>query len=85
MEDITLIHGDCLEVLPTLADNSVEAIVTDPPWGLGFKYGTTKDVTKFSPSEYWNWFRPRYLEMFRILKLGGLMAIWQSHQYFKYL
>lgn len=29
MEDITLICGDCLEVLPTLADNSVNKIVID--------------------------------------------------------
>lgn len=31
--DATLILGDCLEVLPTLADNSVDAVVTDPPYG----------------------------------------------------
>jgi DNA modification methylase len=28
--------GDCLEVLKTLADNSVDACVTDPPYGLQF-------------------------------------------------
>lgn len=27
-----LIHGDCLEVMPTLPDGSVDAIVTDPPY-----------------------------------------------------
>jgi site-specific DNA-methyltransferase (adenine-specific) len=29
-------HGDCLEVMATMADNSVDAIVTDPPYGLSF-------------------------------------------------
>ena len=29
-----LIHGDCLDVLRTLPDNSVDSIVTDPPYGL---------------------------------------------------
>ena len=29
-------HGDCLEVLRTLPDNSVDAVVTDPPYGLSF-------------------------------------------------
>ena len=29
-----IIHGNCLEVLPTLDDNSVDAIVTDPPYHL---------------------------------------------------
>jgi DNA modification methylase len=31
---IKIIPGDCLAVLPTLADNSIDAIVTDPPYGL---------------------------------------------------
>jgi site-specific DNA-methyltransferase (adenine-specific)/modification methylase len=30
-----VIEGDCLEVLPTLADKSVDAVVTDPPYGIG--------------------------------------------------
>lgn len=34
--DYTLHHGDCLAVLPTLPANSVDAIVTDPPYGLEF-------------------------------------------------
>lgn len=33
---ITLLHGDCLEVLPTLAANSADSIVCDPPYGLSF-------------------------------------------------
>jgi DNA modification methylase len=32
-ESATLYHGDCLEVLPTLADKSVDFILTDPPYG----------------------------------------------------
>jgi site-specific DNA-methyltransferase (adenine-specific) len=33
--DATLYHGDCLEILPTLP--KVDAVVTDPPYGLGDK------------------------------------------------
>ena len=29
-----VLHGDCLEVLRTMPDNSVDAVVTDPPYGL---------------------------------------------------
>lgn len=29
-------HGDCLEVMRTLADNSVDSVVTDPPYGIRF-------------------------------------------------
>lgn len=32
----TLHEGDCLQILPTLADASVDAVVTDPPYDLGF-------------------------------------------------
>lgn len=31
---MNLQHGDCLELLPKLADNSVDLIVTDPPYGM---------------------------------------------------
>jgi DNA modification methylase len=29
-------HGDCLDVMATLPEASVDAIVTDPPYGIGF-------------------------------------------------
>lgn len=35
-EQWQVITGDCLEVLPTLAARSVDAVITDPPYGLGF-------------------------------------------------
>lgn len=31
---VTLYHGDCLDVIKTLPDNSISSIVTDPPYGL---------------------------------------------------
>lgn len=31
---VRVLHGDCLEVLATLPDASVDAVVTDPPYGL---------------------------------------------------
>jgi site-specific DNA-methyltransferase (adenine-specific) len=35
-QGVTLWHGDCLDVLATLPDSSVDAVCTDPPYGLGF-------------------------------------------------
>ena len=35
-ERVTLLHGDCLDVLATLPDASVDSVVTDPPYGLEF-------------------------------------------------
>ena len=36
MSNWTLYEGDCLEVMRQLPDNSVDAVVTDPPYGLEF-------------------------------------------------
>jgi site-specific DNA-methyltransferase (adenine-specific) len=33
---VSLYHGDCIEVMRSLPDNSVDAVVTDPPYGLEF-------------------------------------------------
>lgn len=31
---ITIYHGDCREVLPTLPDQSIDLVLTDPPYGV---------------------------------------------------
>lgn len=59
---IELIHGDCLEVLKTFDDNSVDSIVTDPPYGLSFM-GKKWDYDVPS-EEVWR-------ECLRVLKPGG--------------
>jgi site-specific DNA-methyltransferase (adenine-specific) len=37
-DEIRVIEGDCLQVLPTLEAGSVDAIVTDPPYGIVNKF-----------------------------------------------
>ena len=57
-----LLHGDCLEQMKTLADNSVDAIVSDPPYGISFM---AKKWDYDVPSvEVWK-------EAMRVLKPGG--------------
>ena len=34
MSEYTLLHGDCLEVMRLLPENSIDTIITDPPYGL---------------------------------------------------
>lgn len=41
---LQLHHGDCLEVLRTMPDASVDAVVTDPPYGLAFM-GSDRSLT----------------------------------------
>src|SRR5699024_8555367 len=59
---VTLYHGDCIEVMRNLPDNSVDAIVTDPPYGLGFM-GAKWDA--LPPGKDWA------EECLRVLKPGG--------------
>jgi len=44
-----IIHGDCIEKLKELDDNSIDSIVTDPPYGLGFM---GKDWDTFDKSQF---------------------------------
>lgn len=59
---IRLMNGDCLEKLKELEDNSIDSIVTDPPYGLSFM-GKKWDYDVPSV-EIWK-------ECFRVLKPGG--------------
>ena len=59
-----VIEGDCLTVMPTMDDACVDAIVTDPPYGLGFM---GKDWDHGVPGEaYWR-------EALRVAKPGCMM------------
>jgi DNA modification methylase len=57
-----IINGDSLEVLKTFDNNSIDAVVTDPPYGLSFM-GKKWDYDVPS-TELW-------VEVFRVLKPGG--------------
>jgi DNA modification methylase len=57
-----ILQGDCLQLMKTLPDNSVDSIVTDPPYGLSFM-GKKWDYDVPS-QEIWE-------ECLRILKPGG--------------
>jgi DNA modification methylase len=37
-EPVVLLQGDCLELLPQIEAGAVDAVVTDPPYGIGFNY-----------------------------------------------
>lgn len=58
----TVYDGDCFELLAALPDESVDAIVCDPPYGIGFM-GRGWDAAV--PSEKWA------RECLRVLKPGG--------------
>lgn len=66
-----------------LPDGCVDAVVTDPPYGIGFLYEGGKEEAD-TPEVYWEWLKPRVEEMERILKPGGFFACFQTQLYFRY-
>lgn len=73
MDKFTLYNDDCLNILKTMEDNSIDSCVTDPPYGLSFMgKAWDYDVPK---KEIWQ-------EVFRVLKPGAhLLAFFGSRTY----
>jgi adenine-specific DNA-methyltransferase len=42
-DDATIFHGECISVLASLPDQSVDLIFADPPYNIGKTFGTFKD------------------------------------------
>ena len=68
---IDLYQGDCLDVLKTLEDNSIDLIVTSPPYSDQRKstYGG------IHPDKYVEWFLPISTELLRVLKPTGSFVL----------
>lgn len=75
MIEFQVLNGDCRDVLKSLADGSVDSIVTDPPYELGFM-GKAWDATGIAYDQrVWT-------ECLRVLKPGGhLLAFGGSRTY----
>ena len=68
-----IIKGDCVEVMLKLPENSVDMVVTSPPYSVGIDYDTYDDETTIE--EYLefseNWLR----SAFKVLKEDGRICV----------
>ncbi len=71
----TIIQGDCLAVLRTLPDASVDAVVTDPPAGIAFM-GKAWDRDKGGRDAWVAWLAEVMRECRRVVKPGGHALVW---------
>src|SRR5271167_2823045 len=60
----TLYNGDCFDIMPTLSP--VDAVVTDPPYGIGFKYRSYDDA----PEKHYSLMR-RLVPLLTTISAGG--------------
>jgi len=78
-----LIQGDCMEVLPLIG--KVDAVVTDPPYGLGEKWsgggGSKRSSWRFDPSEAKEWDSAVVADLLPIVAAGRKAIIWGGHLY----
>jgi site-specific DNA-methyltransferase (adenine-specific) len=73
-----LVHADCLRLLAELPEGSVEAVVTDPPYGIGFGDETWDGGGLTDPGTFQRWSAAWAAEALRVLKPGGWMAAFGS-------
>lgn len=67
---INLIHGDCLELMKSIPDGSVDLVLTDPPYGT-----TACKWDSVIP------FEPMWAELKRITKKGGAIVLFGSQPF----
>jgi site-specific DNA-methyltransferase (adenine-specific) len=68
-------HGDCLEVLKTIPDCSVDSVVCDPPAGIAFM-GKEWDKDKGGRDAWIAWMQSIAQECLRVIKPGGHALVW---------
>ena len=69
----TIVNGDCIEVMKTLPEGSIDLVVTSCPYNVGIGYDTHIDT--LSMDSYWDWTKEWLSETYRLLKDDGRIAI----------
>lgn len=77
-ESVQLHNGDCLDVLPTLPDNSVDLVLTDPPYFKVKNLDWDKQWSK--PKDFLEWLDIVLGEFHRVLKPNGSLYLFASPQ-----
>ena len=67
-----IICGDCLEIMKRYKDNSIDCIITDPPYGVNFcsNHTNRKDYIKNDSFKDWLDILPHFLKEFKRVLTG---------------
>jgi site-specific DNA-methyltransferase (adenine-specific) len=80
---ISIIFGDCIDVIRDIDANSVDLIVTDPPYNLSKDYGNNGDNLNYD--EYMAFSRKWLSEAKRVLKPSGTIYLFMGVRYISYI
>lgn len=72
---VTLHQGDCLDVMRGMEADSVDAVVTDPPAGIGFM-GRSWDKDRGGRQQWVAWLAEIMTECHRVMKPGAYALVW---------
>lgn len=73
MNNVDIRNGDCIELIKTIEDSTVDAVITSPPYNFGLEYGEYSDEKEWG--RYFDWLDTLWKECFRVLKCGGRLII----------
>jgi DNA modification methylase len=76
---------DCLEYLKSLPDNSIDLVLTDPPYFLGYDNGKGWDSQWNSDQDYLDWCESWTKECARVLKPNRMMCVFGTLKYDTFL
>jgi site-specific DNA-methyltransferase (adenine-specific) len=68
-----IINGDCIEVMKTLPEGSVDLMISSPPYNVGINYDTHIDTLDMDV--YWDWTKEWLTQAYRLLKDDGRVSI----------
>ena len=68
-----IFNEDCLDTMNRMPDNSIDLIVTSPPYNCGIQYENYDD--KIEWKKYYLWCKKWIEELYRILKQDGRCCI----------
>jgi site-specific DNA-methyltransferase (adenine-specific) len=68
-----IINGDCIEVMKTFPEGSIDLLVTSPPYNVNISYDVHKDDLPMD--EYYEWTKDWLREALRVLKDDGRIAV----------
>jgi site-specific DNA-methyltransferase (adenine-specific) len=68
-----IINGDCVEVMKTFPEGSIDLLVTSPPYNVNISYDVHKDDLPMD--EYYEWTKNWLREALRVLKDDGRIAV----------